>query len=77
MSDDKKYCEECGNPMTLLLTTYVCDWCDGLVEDEWNRKEDQITQPMFFNHNLPSPDDYYDYLPYGPSKSTPLKKKKK
>jgi len=30
--------------MTLLLNDYVCDWCDGLVEEEWDLEE--ITKPI-------------------------------
>jgi len=25
--------------MTLLFTSYACDWCDGLVEKEWDDSE--------------------------------------
>ena len=42
-------CPDCGNPMTLLLESYVCDWCDGLVADEWGNDDEQITLPMNFN----------------------------
>jgi len=41
-----KKCPECKNPMTLLLENYVCDWCDGLVEEEWSKED--VTEPMFF-----------------------------
>lgn len=33
-------CNTCKNKMTLLLTNYVCDYCDGLVEDKEKKEED-------------------------------------
>ena len=32
-------CPKCQRPMTLLFTSYACDYCDGLVKDdaEWDR----------------------------------------
>jgi hypothetical protein len=30
-------CPDCKRPMTALFTSYVCDYCDGLVEIAWQR----------------------------------------
>lgn len=42
-------CEICNNELTLLLTKYVCDWCDGIVEKEWidNEKTDPLLHEIF------------------------------
>jgi hypothetical protein len=52
-----RYCEDCGNEMIFLATSYHCDYCDGLVDEydedtlfgdglEWDPGE-LDTQPMF------------------------------
>jgi len=45
----KKFCEDCGNAMTLLLDKFVCDWCDGLVGKEWSDSSKEVTEPLFFH----------------------------
>jgi len=42
MSDYVKKCPDCGRDMTLLLESFVCDWCDAV--EEWEKE--QITEPF-------------------------------
>ena len=30
-------CSVCGKQMTLVFQFYACDWCDGIVKDEWDK----------------------------------------
>jgi hypothetical protein len=67
MSTPKKDCEDCGNPMTFILSSFACDWCDGLVADEWDKSSEQDTTepglnpPKFLSLSSPLPlPDLYD-----------------
>lgn len=52
MKDPIKTCPDCGMEMTLLLNSFVCDWCDGTVADEWDDELYVDTQPMSFGIEL-------------------------
>lgn len=47
----RQKCKECGHEMVELLTSVVCDWCEG-IEEEWDDGRDRTTEPLF---KLPQP----------------------
>jgi len=46
-------CPRCNRPATLLFTSYVCDYCDGLVQPDWlsgyivYRGEADFSRPIY------------------------------